>query len=84
MWWPQLTQGLVPFLDPRANAGDADHDARTDAVINAINRTGEAFFSGTNSRGKRAMRVSVMNWRTKDTDVERTVAAVASVLRTLC
>jgi glutamate/tyrosine decarboxylase-like PLP-dependent enzyme len=83
LWRPQLNQGLVRFLDPRANAGDADHDARTDAVINAINRTGEAFFSGTSWRGRRAMRVSVVNWRTTEADVQRTVAAVASVLRTL-
>ena len=42
--------------------------------------TGEAFFSGTTWRGKRAMRVSVVNWRTTEEDVRRTVAAVASVL----
>lgn len=83
LWRPHLNQGLVRFLDPRPNATDADHDARTDAVINAINMTGEAFFSRTNWRGKRAMRVSVVNWRTKDADVERTVAAVGSVLRSL-
>ena len=83
LWRPHLNQGLIRFLDPRANASDADHDARTDAVINAINMTGEAFFSGTSWRGKRAMRVSVVNWRTNDADVERTVAAVTSVLRGL-
>jgi glutamate/tyrosine decarboxylase-like PLP-dependent enzyme len=83
LWRPHLNQGLVRFLDPRPNATDADHDARTDAVINAINLTGEAFFSGTNWRGKRAMRVSVVNWRTKDADVGRTVAAVGSVLHSL-
>jgi glutamate/tyrosine decarboxylase-like PLP-dependent enzyme len=83
LWRPHLNQGLIRFLDLRANANDADHDARTDAVINAINMTGEAFFSGTSWRGKRAMRVSVVNWRTNDADVERTVAAVTSVLRGL-
>lgn len=83
LWQPHLNQGLVRFLDPRANASEADHDVRTDLVIAAVNQTGEAFFSGTTWRGKRAMRVSVVNWRTNDADVERTVAAVASVLQSL-
>lgn len=83
LWQPHLNQGLVRFLDPRANASEADHDVRTDLVIAAINQTGEAFFSGTTWRGKRAMRVSVVNWRTDDVDVERTIAAVASVLESL-
>jgi glutamate/tyrosine decarboxylase-like PLP-dependent enzyme len=83
LYRPHLNQGLLRFLDSRVNAGDADHDARTEAVINAINLTGEAFFSGTTWRGKRAMRVSVVNWRTSEADVERTVAAVTSVLRGL-
>jgi len=81
LWQPQLNQGLVRFLDPSEGATEADHDARTDAVISAINATGEAFFSGTNWRGMRAMRVSVVNWRTSAADVERTIAAVADVLR---
>lgn len=83
LWRPHLNQGLVRFLDSRANASDVDHDVRTDTAINAINQTGEAFFSGTNWRDKRAMRVSVVNWRTNDADVERAVTAVANVLRTL-
>ncbi len=80
LWMPQLNQGLVRFLDTRAGTGEADHAARTDAVIAAISATGEAFFSGTNWHGKRAMRVSVVNWRTSESDVQRTVKAVASVL----
>ena len=82
LWRPHLNQGLVRFLDPRTSASDADHDVRTEAVINATNMTGEAFFSGTNWRGKRAMRVSVVNWRTNDADVDRAVTAVAKALRT--
>jgi aromatic-L-amino-acid decarboxylase len=81
LWTPHLNQGLVRFRALRSGATEADHDARTDAVIAAVNATGEAFFSGTTWRGKRAMRVSVVNWRTTEDDVRRTVAAVASVLR---
>jgi glutamate/tyrosine decarboxylase-like PLP-dependent enzyme len=81
LWTPHLNQGLVRFRALRPGATEADHDERTDAVIAAVNATGEAFFSGTTWRGKRAMRVSVVNWRTTEDDVRRTVAAVASVLR---
>ena len=75
---PTLNQGLVRFL---ASGGDeAAHAARTDAVIQAINDTGEAFFSGVTWRGVRAMRISVVNWRTNARDVERTIAAAAKAL----
>ena len=77
---PALNQGLVRFLDARSSATDADHDARTDAVIAAINATGEAFFGGVTWKGRRAMRVSVVNWRTNDADVARTIEAVRRVL----
>jgi aromatic-L-amino-acid decarboxylase len=81
VWTPSLNQGLVRFLDDRPGATDAHHDARTDATIAAINQTGEAFFSGTQWRGRRAMRVSVVNWRTTDEDIGRAVSAVRSVLQ---
>jgi glutamate/tyrosine decarboxylase-like PLP-dependent enzyme len=79
-WEPLINQGLVRFLDSRPDATDADHDRRTDEVIEAILKTGEAFFGGTTWRGRRAMRISVCNWRTTEREVERTVNAVAAVL----
>ena len=81
LWEPTINQGLVRFHDPRPSATDADHDRHTDAVIAAILKTGEAFFGGTTWRGRRAMRVSVVNWRTSDEDVDRVVDAVNKVLR---
>lgn len=75
----RLNQAMVRFLDPRAN-DETDHDRRTDTVIRAINDTGEAFFSGTTWRGRRAMRISVVNWRTDESDVRRAIAAAARVL----
>lgn len=80
LWEPHLNQGLVRFLDLRPQASQRDHDARTDAVISAINATGEAFFSGTTWRGQRAMRISVVNWRTTEADVARTLAAVQRIV----
>ncbi|HEY6245369.1 MAG TPA: pyridoxal-dependent decarboxylase [Pyrinomonadaceae bacterium] len=81
LWEPTINQGLVRFLDRSPSATDEDHDRRTDEVIAAILKTGEAFFQGTTWRGHRAMRVSVCNWRTSDADVERVVKAVKKVLQ---
>jgi glutamate/tyrosine decarboxylase-like PLP-dependent enzyme len=78
---PVLNQALVRFLDRRPNASDEDHDRRTDAVIAAVAASGEAFFTGTTWHGRRAMRVSLCNWRTSDADIERTLKALAQVLR---
>lgn len=80
LWEPTINQGLVRFPDPRPAATDADHDRHTDAVIAAILKTGEAFFGGTTWRGRRAMRVSVCNWQTSETDVDRVVAAVRQAI----
>jgi len=88
LWEPTINQGLVRFLDEKVTPlfsggllpAEEAHDRRTDEVIAAILRTGEAFFGGTTWRGRRAMRISVTNWRTTDADVDRVVKAVASVL----
>ena len=65
---PGLNQALISF-------GDA-----TDAVIARVNAGGEAFFGATTWRGRRAMRVCVINWRTTDADIARAVAAVAAAI----
>ena len=65
-----LNQGLVRFGD----------DARTDAVIAAINASGEAFFGGVTWRGRRCMRISVSNWRTTEADVARSIDAAKAAL----
>jgi glutamate/tyrosine decarboxylase-like PLP-dependent enzyme len=75
---PILNQGLLRFTKPKAS--DAENDALTDEIIQRINATGEAFFSGTTWRNRRAMRISVVNWRTTELDVQRAVAAVNGVV----
>lgn len=80
VWAPSINQGLVRFLDQTPNATDANHDRRTDEVIDAILASGEAFFSGTTWRGRRCMRISVVNHQTTDDDIDRTVAAVQALL----
>ncbi|MBW8076928.1 MAG: aspartate aminotransferase family protein [Gallionella sp.] len=80
LWEPRLNQGLVRFLDQRPGASDGDHDSRTERIVAAVNADGEAFFSTTTWRGERAMRVSVVNWRTSERDVERAIRAVKRAL----
>jgi len=72
----RMNQGLVRFL-----GGNGDHDRRTDAVTEAIRAEGTAWFGATTWKGMRAMRVSVCNHRTTDAEVDRTLEAVARVLR---
>lgn len=77
-----LNQGLVRFRSAAPGATPADDDRRTDAVIAAVNASGEAFFGGVTWRGRRAMRISVSNWRTSEADVGRAIAAVRAALNT--
>jgi len=80
VWEPQINQGMVRFLDPREGASAADSDAFTDRIMAEILASGEAFFTGTTWHGRRAMRVSVCNWQTSASDVDRVVASVARIL----
>jgi glutamate/tyrosine decarboxylase-like PLP-dependent enzyme len=73
--WPTINQALVRFLDP---AGD--HDTRTEAVIDAIQHDGRAWFGVTTWRGQRAMRISVCDWRTDAQAIAQAIAAVATAL----
>jgi len=77
---PQINQGLLRFHHPNPDATEQDHDAFTNRVIAEILATGEAFFTGTTWRGRRAMRVSVCNWQTSSKDVDRVCRCVSKVL----
>ncbi|HEY2776733.1 MAG TPA: pyridoxal-dependent decarboxylase [Gaiellaceae bacterium] len=61
----ELNQVLIRFPD----------DARTEAVLAAVQASGEAWLSGTVWEERPAIRISVSNWQTSDDDVERTLAA---------
>jgi glutamate/tyrosine decarboxylase-like PLP-dependent enzyme len=56
-----------------AACGDAD---ATDRMINALQREGTCWCGPTTWRGRRAMRISISNWATTETDVDRGVAAI--------
>jgi len=75
---PTLNQGLLRFSKPGNSI--KENDIYTDDIIKKINATGEGFFSGTTWKGRRAMRVSVVSWRTTEDDVARVIAAAVKVL----
>jgi glutamate/tyrosine decarboxylase-like PLP-dependent enzyme len=51
-------------------------DARTRQVIEAVQRDGTCWCGGTRWHGRDAMRISVSNWATTETDVDRSLAAI--------
>ena len=65
-----LNQVLFRFAD----------DATTGAMLASVQASGEAWMSGTTWDGRAAIRLSVSNWRTTETDVDRTVAAFENAL----
>jgi len=55
-----------------------DDDAATDAVVAAVQRSGEAWMGATTWQGRRAMRISVSNATTTEDDVDRALRAVST------
>jgi len=55
-------------------------DETTNAVLAHVQASGEAWMGGTTWRGRAAIRVSVSNWRTTESDIDRTIAAFESAL----
>ena len=53
-----------------------DHDAHTDAVIEAVQRDGTCWLSGTTWQGMRAMRISVSSHATTGDDVDQSIEAI--------
>jgi glutamate/tyrosine decarboxylase-like PLP-dependent enzyme len=70
-----LNQVLVRFDAPDP-ADTAAGDARTRAVIGAIQRDGTLWAGGTTWRGLAALRISVSNWTTTEQDVDRSIEAI--------
>jgi glutamate/tyrosine decarboxylase-like PLP-dependent enzyme len=53
-----------------------DDDARTKAVIAAVQDDGTCWLGGTTWHGRGAMRISVSNWWTREPDADRSVEAI--------
>lgn len=73
---PIMNQRLIRFENRTG-------DNITQAVIAAINASGEACLSGVTWDGARTMRISVCGWMTGADDVVRTVAAAGTALAAL-
>ena len=71
-----LNQVLVRFEGPDADADGTLGDARTRAVIDAVQRDGTCWLSGTVWAGRAAMRVSVSSWQTTEADIEMSADAI--------
>ena len=75
-----LNQVLVRFEaagdDPDRTAGDA----RTRAVIAAVQRDGTCWLGGTTWAGRAAMRVSISGWQTTEADIDRSAKAILACL----
>jgi glutamate/tyrosine decarboxylase-like PLP-dependent enzyme len=78
-----LNQVLVRFEgsgdDPDGSAGDA----RTKAVIAAVQRDGTCWLGGTVWAGRAAMRVSVTNWQTTEADIDRSADVILRSLESV-
>jgi glutamate/tyrosine decarboxylase-like PLP-dependent enzyme len=80
----QLTAGGVEVLNEvrlnqvLASFGD---EARTNAVIAAIQRDGTCWCGPTTWHGRRAMRISISNWSTTEDDVDRSAGAILKAHR---
>ena len=61
-----LNQVLVGF-------GDL---SRTDAVVEAVQRDGTCWLAATTWRGERLIRISVSNWTTTESDIDRSADAI--------
>jgi glutamate/tyrosine decarboxylase-like PLP-dependent enzyme len=55
-------------------------DQTTDRVLRRVIASGEAWMSGTTIDGRRAIRLSVSNWQTSDSDITRTLEAFRSAV----
>ena len=60
-----------------------DDDQTTDRVLRHVIDTGEAWLSGTTVDGRRAIRLSVSNWQTSDTDIDRALDAFRDAVNRL-
>jgi hypothetical protein len=72
-----LNQVLVRFAPAgKGDAGAAEIDAFTRAVIAAVQQDGTCWVGGTTWHGMAAMRISVSNWATTEADVDLSIAAI--------
>ena len=78
-----LNQVLVRFMPPTGDEDGGDVDAFTAAVMKRVQADGTCWAGGTTWQGKHAMRISVSNWSTTESDIDRSAAAMLACLHAL-
>lgn len=58
-------------------------DEKTQAIIDALQKDGTAWFGGTNWHGKEAMRISTVGWSTTKKDIDMSMDAILKVISEL-
>lgn len=82
-----LDQVLVRFTPPDdgdaegSAEGDPDADTWTRQVIKHVQDDGTCWLGGTVWHGMAAMRISVINWSTTESDIDRSAAAIIAAAR---
>ena len=66
-----LNQVLVAFDSP-----DQDDESLVDDIVNRVQKDGTCWLYGTTWHDRRAVRISVCNWNTDDSDVDIFAAAI--------
>ena len=74
-----LDQVLVRFSPPEGI--DSDADAWTREVIRRVQADGTCWLGGTTWHDMAAMRISVINWSTTESDIDRSAAAIIAAAR---
>jgi glutamate/tyrosine decarboxylase-like PLP-dependent enzyme len=59
----------------------ADDDDVTNAVIDAVQRDGTCWLSGSSFKGQAVMRISIVGWQTTAADIERSADAILEAAR---
>ena len=58
-----------------------ESDERTDEILGAVQRSGDVWLGGTTWAGRRAIRFSVSNWRTGDSEIDLALSSFRAATR---
>ncbi|MFN0110300.1 MAG: pyridoxal phosphate-dependent decarboxylase family protein [Blastocatellia bacterium] len=75
-----LNQVLLRFLPPSGSTEIEQVDAFTAEVIRRVQADGTCWAGGTTWREMHAMRISVSNWSTTESDIDRSASAILDCL----
>jgi glutamate/tyrosine decarboxylase-like PLP-dependent enzyme len=74
-----LNQVLVRFHPQAGDRSEQAADEHTRRVVTGVQADGTCWLSGSNWHGKAVMRVSVSNWSTRESDIDRSAEAILRI-----